>query len=195
MLNKNLISNSKHIARTKNFRINRQIESPEVAIINEENGQLEIMKLENALSLAHEKEFDLVEVSPNVTPPVCKIMDYGKHLYKLTKQKRQHSAKQKRVEVKGIRLSVRTEKHDLEFKARNVVKFMKKGNRVKIDMILKGREKANKDFAGEKLNNFLQIISDLSKASPETAETEIITEKDQKKKSQGLSVVMEYKKS
>ncbi len=153
------------------------------------------MKLENALSLAHEKELDLVEVSPNVTPPVCKIMDYGKHLYKLTKQKRQHGAKQKKVEVKGIRLSVRTEKHDLEFKAKNVIKFMKKGDRVKIDMILKGRERANKDFANEKFNNFLQIISDLSKADLATEEREIIKEKSQKKKSQGLNVVIEYKKN
>ncbi len=153
------------------------------------------MKLENALGLAREKELDLVEVSPNVTPSVCKIMDYGKHLYKLTKQKRQHSAKQKKVEVKGIRLSVRTEKHDLEFKAKNIVKFMKKGNRVKIDMILKGREKANKDFASEKFNNFLQMIFDLSKEDPATEEREIIKEKSQKKKSQGLSIVVEYKKN
>ena len=166
-----------------------------MAVINEESGQLETMKLENALNLAHEKELDLVEVSPNVTPPVCKIMDYGKHLYKLTKQKRQHGAKQKRVEVKGIRLSVRTEKHDLEFKARNAVKFMKKGNRVKVDMILKGREKANRDFANKKLDSFLQMISDISKADPKTEEKEIIKEAGQKKNSQGLSVVVEYKKS
>lgn len=153
------------------------------------------MKLDDALSLAREKDFDLVEVSPNVIPPVCKIMDYGKYLYKLTKQKRQHGAKQKKVEIKGIRLSVRTEKHDLEFKAKNAVKFMKKGNRVKIDMILKGREKANKDFADEKFDNFLQIISDLSKADLATEEREIIKEQSQKKKSQGLSVIIEYKKN
>ena len=164
-----------------------------MAIINEENGQLKVMKLENALNLAHEKELDLVEVSPNVTPPVCKIMDYGKHLYKLTKQKRQHSTKQKKVELKGVRLSVRTEKHDLEFKAKNALKFMKKGNRVKIDMILKGRERANKDFANDKFNGFLQIISDLSKANPETNEREIIRETSHKKNPQGLSTIIEYK--
>ncbi len=153
------------------------------------------MKLGNALDLAREKELDLVEVSPNAVPPVCKIMDYGKYLYKLTKQKRQHGAKQKKIEVKGIRLSVRTEKHDLEFKAKNAVKFMKKGNRVKIDMVLKGREKANKDFASEKFNDFLQIISGLSKADPATEEREIIKGESQKKKSQGLSVIIEYKKN
>ena len=166
-----------------------------MAVINEEGEQFGLMKLDDALSLAREKELDLVEVSPNAVPPVCKIMDYGKHLYKLTKQKRQHKTKQKKVEVKGIRLSIRTEKHDLEFKAKNAVKFMKKGNRVKIDMILKGREWANKDFANERFNNFLQIISDLSKADPETAEREIIKEESQKKKSQGLSVVIEYRKN
>lgn len=164
-------------------------------VVNEENDQLKSMKLGDALSLALEKDLDLVEVSPNAIPPVCKIMDYGKYLYKLTKQKRQHGARQKKVEIKGIRLSVRTEKHDLEFKAKNILKFMKKGNRVKIDMVLKGREKANKDFANEKFNDFLQIISDLSKADPATEKQEIIKERSQKKKSQGLSAVIEYKRS
>jgi translation initiation factor IF-3 len=153
------------------------------------------MNINNALELAREKELDLVEVSPNLSPPVCKIMDYGKHLYKIAKQKRQHSSKQKKTETKALRLTVRTEKHDLKFKAKNAVKFMKKGDRVKIDMILKGREKAHWDFARQKLENFLQIISDLSKEDSEIAEKEITREQDIKKTPQGFNVVIDCKKN
>jgi translation initiation factor IF-3 len=163
-------------------------------VIDENGKQLGLMKTEDALNLAFGKELDLAEVSPNLNPPVCKIMDYGKYLYKIAKQKRQQSAKQKKVEVKGIRVSMRAEKHDLEFKAKNAVKFMKQENKVKIDMILKGREKAHPDFASEKLENFLNIISEISKMDRETEEREIIREQSLKKTPQGFTTVIEYKK-
>jgi translation initiation factor IF-3 len=162
-------------------------------VINEEGKRLGVMEINNALELAREKDLDLVEVSPNLNPPVCKIMDYGKYLYKIAKQKRQHSLKQKRIETKALRLTVRTEEHDLKFKAKNAVKFMEKGNRVKIDMILKGREKAHWDFARQKLENFLQIISDTLKENSEIKEREITKEQDIKKTPQGFSVVINCK--
>ena len=112
-------------------------------VIGSEGEQFGLMKTEDALNLAAEKELDLVEVSPNLNPPVCKLMDYGKQMYKVAKQKRQQNAKQKQTETKGIRLSVRIEKHDLTFKANNAVKFLKKGNKVKIDIVMRGREKAH----------------------------------------------------
>lgn len=163
-------------------------------VIDEQGEQLGLLKIEDALKLATEKELDLVEVSPNITPPVCKIMDYGKYLYKIAKQKRQQNAKQKKVELKIIRVSMRAEKHDLGFKAKNVVKFLKQGNKVKIDMILKGREKAHSDFASEKLEKFLNIISEISKMDKETEETEIIREQNAKKIPQGLATIIEYKR-
>ena len=163
-------------------------------VIDENGEQLGLMKIENALNLAHEKELDLAEVSPNLNPPVCKIIDYGKYLYKIAKQKRQHSAKQKKTETKGIRISIRIEKHDLEFKAKNAIKFLKNGNRVRIDMILKGREKANRDFASEKFRNFLQMVSEISKKNADTEEKEIVREQDVKKTPQGFSAIIEYKK-
>lgn len=163
-------------------------------VIDNEGKQLGLMKTFDAANLALEKELDLVEVSPNLNPPVCKIMDYGKYLYKVAKQKRQHSAKQKKTETKGIRISVRIEKHDLEFKAKNAIKFLKNGDRVKIDMILKGREKANRDFASEKFTNFLNVISELSKNDKDMEEGEIVKEQDIKKTPQGFSAVMEFKK-
>lgn len=166
-----------------------------MVVIDENGEQLGVMPLNSALKLAYEKELDLIEVSPNVAPPVCKIMDYGKYLYKITKRKRQQLAKQKKIELKTIRLSVRTEKHDLEFKAKNAVKFMKKGHKVKIEMTLKGREKAHMDFAREKLDNFIKIIFDMSKTDPDTAAKEIIKEQNAKATPQGFVSVIEYKRS
>lgn len=163
-------------------------------VIDETGNPLGLMKTEDALSLAYGKELDLVEVSPNLNPPVCKIMDYGKYLYKIAKQKRQQAAKQKRVEVKGIRLSMRTEKHDLEFKARNAVKFLGQENKVKIDMILKGREKSHFDLASEKFEKFLSLISSISKADKETTDREIIREQNPKRTPQGFVMMIEYRK-
>lgn len=152
------------------------------------------MSISDALRVAAEKNLDLVEVSPNLNPPVCKIMDYGKFLYKIAKQKRQQSAKQKKVDIKGIRLSIRIEKHDLEFKARNAIKFMEKGHKVKVDMYLKGREKANIDFAKEKIEKFLKMISEIAKEYPKTASKDIFSEKGLQKTPQGFIIIMEFKK-
>jgi translation initiation factor IF-3 len=163
-------------------------------VIDETGNPLGLMKTENALNLAYEKELDLVEVSPNLNPPVCKMMDYGKYLYKIAKQKRQQIAKQKRVEVKSIRLSMRAEKHDLEFKAKNAVKFLSQENKVKIDMILKGREKSHFDFASDKLEKFLNIITEISKTDKKTAGREIIREQSPKKTPQGFVMMIEYRK-
>jgi len=151
------------------------------------------MSIDDALQAAFEKELDLVEVSPRLVPPVCKIMDYGKYLYKISKQKRKHGAKQKKTEIKSIRLSARIEAHDLEFKAKNAVKFMKKGDRVKIDMVLKGREKAHEDFAREKLEKFLEIITNIIKEDKDAEKMEIVREKSFKKNPQGFSTVIECK--
>ena len=163
-------------------------------VINEEGSQLGLMDTWRAMELAQEKELDLVEVSPLLVPPVCKIMDYGKYLYVLTKQKRQQSAKQKKIDTKGIRLTIRTDKHDLEFKARNAVRFMKKGHKARIDLILKGREKSHMDLAKEKLEKFMQTIFEISKMDPETMNKEIIKEVDTKKTPQGFISIIEYKR-
>ena len=163
-------------------------------VIGSEGEQFGLMKTEDALNLAAEKELDLVEVSPNLNPPVCKLMDYGKQMYKIAKQKRQQNAKQKQTETKGIRLSVRIEKHDLTFKANNAVKFLKKGNKVKIDIEMRGREKAHQELAFKKMKDFLNLISEITKNDKEASEREIIEEQSAKKTPQGLSAIIEYKK-
>lgn len=168
---------------------------PKVIVIDDTGQNLGLVDTFKAIEIAREKELDLVEVSPNLNPPVCKIMDYGKHRYKVSKQTRQHNAKQKKVETKNVRISVRTEGHDLEFKAKNVIKFMDKGYRVKAEIVLKGREKANADFAKSKFENFIASIHDLSKADPKTEEKEIVKVQDILQSPQGFNTVIEFKRS
>ncbi len=127
-------------------------------MIDEDGSQLGIMTSFQALQLAKEKETDLVEVAPLANPPVCKIVDYGKLQYHQSKMKQNSKAKQKKVEVKGIRIGFRTDVHDLEFKKNQAEKFLKKGNRVKIEIRLRGREKAHQHLAQTNLDNFLKSI-------------------------------------
>lgn len=117
------------------------------------------MSVPEALNIAKERGFDLVEISPKALPPVCKVMDFGKFQYQKSKEDRLHKAKQKKSEVKGIRLSVRTDDHDLNFKKNQAEKFLSKGNKVKIEITLRGREKAHQDLARRNLNEFVKTIS------------------------------------
>jgi len=111
------------------------------------------------MALAKEQMLDLVEVSPKAVPPVCRIMDYGKHLYQQSKQLRLAKAKQKKIEIKGVRLGLRTDTHDLEFKRAQSEKFLRQGDKVKIDIVLRGREKAHQDLARKNLQEFLGGIT------------------------------------
>ncbi|MDI6591882.1 MAG: translation initiation factor IF-3, partial [Patescibacteria group bacterium] len=122
--------------------------------------QLGIMDLEEALQIARERSLDLIQVTEKVEPPVCKIMDYGKYQYLLQKKERQ--AKIKRGgELKRIRLGFNISLHDMEIRAHQTEKFLKKGNKVKIEMRLRGREKILEEFAKEKINQFLEILEKL----------------------------------
>jgi len=108
--------------------------------------------------VAHERGLDLIEVAPNVRPPVCKIMDFGKFKYEREKGEREHGKKQKEVELKGIRVGFTTGKHDLGIRVKQIEKFLAEGNKVKIEMILRGREKALRDFARKKFDEFMAMI-------------------------------------
>ena len=127
-------------------------------MIDDEGKQLGEINTFEALAMAKERMLDLVEVSPKAQPPVCRIMDYGKHLYQQSKQLRLAKAKQKKVEIKGVRLGLRTDTHDLEFKKTQSEKFLRQGDKVKIDIVLRGREKAHQDLARQNLQNFLTSI-------------------------------------
>jgi len=114
------------------------------------------MDTKTAINKAQEKGLDLVEVSPVANPPVCKFTDFGQFQY--NKSKKQKEQKIKKVEIKGIRLSFKIGKHDLDFKRKQAEKFLKQKDKVKIELNLRGREKAHKDLAQEIINKFIEEI-------------------------------------
>ncbi len=140
------------------MRANLRIKARTVVVIDHEGTHKGEMDITDARTLANEAGLDLVEVSPKANPPVCKILDYGKFQYMQTKQARQAQASQTRVETKGVRLGLRTDKHDLEFKKKQTEKFLAKGNKVKAEIIMRGREKAYQDLARKNLQAFLDMI-------------------------------------
>ncbi|MDH4330363.1 MAG: translation initiation factor IF-3 [Candidatus Moranbacteria bacterium] len=140
------------------YRINEYIRIPTVFVIDETGKQLGEMNTSVAIEIAKSRGLDLVEVSPNANPSVCKIADYGKFQYTQAKQTRQQKAKQKKTETKGVRLGVRTDSHDLGFKKKQTEKFLSKGHKVKIELRLRGREKAHQDLAKKNLKDFIDSI-------------------------------------
>ncbi len=120
------------------------------------------MGLNKALDLAKSASLDLVEVSPNSHPPVCKILDYGKHLYKQKKQDQAHKKSQKQTVVKGVRLSLRTGKHDLDTKVKQAEKFLQAKNSVKVSLLFKGREIMHQDMGLERMNKFAESLSEIA---------------------------------
>lgn len=141
--------------------INRQIRDREVRVVDETGKQLGVMSLEKALQEAEERNLDLIQVTEKVTPPVCKIMDYGKYLYQEKKKEKQAVKKQKGGELKGIRLTFNISQHDMETRAKQAEKFLKEGDKIRIELILRGREKALGNFAKEKINKFLEVMGTL----------------------------------
>lgn len=140
------------------YRVNEHIRIPRVLVIDENGNSLGELNTYEALEIAKSKELDLIEVSPNANPSVCKIGDFGKFQYTQAKQTRQQKAKQKKTETKGIRLGVRTDAHDLGFKKKQAEKFLEKGHKVKIELRLRGREKAHQDLAKKNLQEFIDNI-------------------------------------
>lgn len=127
-------------------------------MVDEDGKNLGVMETVDALKVAQEHGLDLIEIAPSVRPPVCKIMDFGKFKYQREKGEREHGKKQKEVEVKGIRLGFAIGKHDLELRAMQAKKFLEGGDKVRVDIRLRGREKAHPNVALEKMNQFIGMI-------------------------------------
>lgn len=113
----------------------------------------------HAKQIAQERGFDLVEVAENAKPPVCRLMDYGKFLYQQSKNERKQKVKTKKTDTKGIRLRLGTGTHDLDFKSRQAIKFLRKGHRVQIEIVLRGREKALSQLAVKAVKNFIEKLN------------------------------------
>ena len=143
----------------KSLRVNNQIRVPEVQLIDDKGNQLGVLPTFEALKMAKEKGLDLVEVGPQMKPPIAKIMDYGKYMYRKEKQEK-GGVKQKDQEVKTVRVGFKTGEHDLKFKSEQIDEFLKEGHPVKIELTLRGREKALAHMGKEKLINFIKLISE-----------------------------------
>ena len=161
--------------------MNHQIRAPEVRLIGDDDKRYGVVKFQEALAIAKEKELDLVEVASNAKPPVVKLLDYGKHQYQIAKQQRKAKSKTKKVGTKGIRIGLRTGDHDLKFKANQGTKFLKQGNRLKIEFVLKGREKIHRDLAQEKLDDFVKNM----------IETKTVTVQRPKRMGMGIVSIIE----
>lgn len=142
------------------MRINQQIRTPKVRLIDEKGEQIGIVETKRAFAITRKKGLDLVEVAPNANPPVCKILDYGKYQYYKQKQTQKAKKKQKKREIKGIRLSLRIGKHDLEFKAKQAIKFLDQGHKVKAELMLRGREHRHLGLAKKALKDFQKLLGD-----------------------------------
>lgn len=117
------------------------------------------MKIEEALALAREREVDLVEISPQARPPVVKLLNYDKYRYQQEKAAQDARKKVKKVTIKGIRLSVRIGEHDLNFKSKQASGFIAEGNKVKLDVVMRGREQAHPELAFELIKKFQELIT------------------------------------
>lgn len=135
-------------------RMNEKIRAREIRVIGEDGEQFGILTVSEALALAAEKSLDLVEISPNATPPVCKIMDYGKFKYEKTKKEKENKKKQKNVVIKEIRIKPHIDEHDKETKISQIKKFIEKEYKVKISLRLSGREKLHAESAVKILDEF-----------------------------------------
>ena len=131
--------------------MNERIRAPEVRVVDENGQQLGIMAIAQALEVATEHELDLIEVAPDSDPPVCRLLDWGRFRYEQKKKAKESHKKAKHIEVKNIRVRPNTSQHDIDFKTRNAIRFLKKGNKVSCTVIFRGPELRHKDIGREQL--------------------------------------------
>jgi translation initiation factor IF-3 len=148
-------------------RINDQIRAPKIRLINDEGEMLGVMTVRDALDKARDAGLDLVEISPNADPPVCKILDYGKFRYQQQKKKAEAKKKQKIVEIKELKLRPVIEQHDLEVKLKAAIRFLDEGDKVKFTLRFRGREMAHKELGMKILDRVREALADKIKIEQE----------------------------
>ena len=147
---------------TQNHLLNEEIREPEVRLISEEGEQLGVMSGEQALRIAEEREMDLVLISPQAKPPVCKIMDYGKFRFEQTKKEKEARKNQRIIEIKEIRMSPGIDVGDFNTKLKNAQKFLSDGNRVKVSVRFRGREMAHTEIGRDLLTKFAEQCGEVA---------------------------------
>lgn len=143
--------------------MNEQIRAREVRLIGADGKQIGVVPRDEALRQARAAGFDLVEVSPEAVPPVCRLLDFGKYQYEQDKRERESRKKQKKIEVKGVRISFKMSPHDRDLRKALATKFLKEGHRVRVEMVLRGREKALRAVGAQQLQRFLEDLADIAR--------------------------------
>ncbi|MGC9512785.1 translation initiation factor IF-3 [Fidelibacter multiformis] len=151
-------------------RINQEIRAPRVRLIEENGNQIGIVSIQEALREAEKRELDLVEISPDANPPVCKILDFGKYKYQQHKHEKENRKKQHVVQMKEIRFRPGTDVHDIETKAKKIRKFIEDGSKVKITVMFRGREMAHKEYGHRVLEVVSEQLSDIARMESEPSQ-------------------------
>lgn len=146
----------------KELTINEDIREKEVRVIDSDGSQLGLMSAKDAQARAYEKDLDLVLIAPNATPPVCKIMDYGKYCFEQAKKEKEARKNQKVVDIKEIRLGLSIDTHDFETKANHAKKFIKSGDKVKVSIRFRGRELGHPEIGLDVMHKFADYCSDVA---------------------------------
>ncbi|MBK8182395.1 MAG: translation initiation factor IF-3 [Candidatus Competibacteraceae bacterium] len=139
------------MAANNELRLNDEITGREVRLIDQDGEQAGIVSLLQAKRMAEEAELDLVEISPNAKPPVCRIMDYGKYRFEVAKKQQEARKKQKQIQVKEIKFRPGTDEGDYQVKLRNLIRFLNEGDKAKVTLRFRGREMAHQDLGGQLL--------------------------------------------
>ena len=147
------------------MKVNRQIRAPKMRVIDKDGKQLGILTQQQAIAIAEANNLDLVEISPNAQPPVCKIIDYGKFRYEQAKKDKENKKTQHQVKVKEIKLKPNTDEHDLQFKLKHAREFIEKGNKVRITCMFRGREMAHPEVGRKAIRKLVDGLADI--ATPE----------------------------
>ncbi|RMG86407.1 MAG: translation initiation factor IF-3 [Chloroflexi bacterium] len=144
------------------YRINRRIRAREVRLITDDNDNIGVVSLNEALRMAEERGLDLVEVAPNANPPVCRIMDFGKFQYERQRRERKARKQQVKIEVKEIQLRPKTDDHHLGFKIRNARRWLQEGKKVRVRIRFRGREITHSDIGRDRLEKIRDELSDVA---------------------------------
>ncbi len=140
------------------IRVNRMIKVAQVRVITEDGKQLGVITTADALTLANLRNLDLVEIAPNASPPVCKLLDYGKYKFEIEKKQKETRKHQKFVRLKEVRMQPKISQHDLDFKSRKVSEFLAEGNKVKVTIRFRGRELAHTHLGEDVLNKIIDKL-------------------------------------
>ena len=144
----------------QNIRINERIRAKEIRVIGDDGSQLGVITPAEALKAAKEQNLDLVEVSPTATPPVCKIMDYGKYVYQMNKRAHEAKKNQKNIIIKEVKFRPNTDDHDYEFKKNNILRFLKEGDKVKAVITFRGREISHSEIGRRLMDRLMVDVAD-----------------------------------